>query len=190
MKTILYVLLILFSGYVFAQDTEEEESGSAELQYVGAKSCRICHRKEEEGAQFTKWEQSQHSKAYEALKSEAAAKIAKEKGLAKPAYESKECLQCHVTAYDAKPAMLGSKFSIEDGVQCESCHGAGSKYKKKSIMQVRVKAIEMGLADLQVANGSAEKLCKTCHNEKSPTFKGFVFKDMWAKIAHPIPPSE
>ena len=32
-----------------------------------------------------------------------------------------------------------------------------------------------------------EALCKTCHNEKSPTFKGFNYAEMNAKIAHPNP---
>ena len=26
-----------------------------------------------------------------------------------------------------------------------------------------------------------------CHNDKSPTFKGFVYAEMYKKIAHPIP---
>ena len=29
--------------------------------------------------------------------------------------------------------------------------------------------------------------CVTCHNEKSPTFKGFDYATYFAKIAHPNP---
>jgi hypothetical protein len=32
-----------------------------------------------------------------------------------------------------------------------------------------------------------EKTCVKCHNSESPLFKSFVYKDMWAKIAHPVP---
>ena len=32
-----------------------------------------------------------------------------------------------------------------------------------------------------------EKLCKTCHNEESPNYKGFDFKTYVAKIAHNDP---
>jgi hypothetical protein len=54
-------------------------------------------------------------------------------------------------------------------------------------MQNREEAIKNGLILVLVSDGSAEKLCKTCHNEQSPTFKGFDFKKMWAEIAHPLP---
>ncbi len=32
-----------------------------------------------------------------------------------------------------------------------------------------------------------EKVCKQCHNEESPTFKEFNFKEYVAKIAHDDP---
>ena len=32
-----------------------------------------------------------------------------------------------------------------------------------------------------------EKTCTTCHNEESPTFKGFDFATYNEKIAHPNP---
>jgi hypothetical protein len=32
-----------------------------------------------------------------------------------------------------------------------------------------------------------EETCKTCHNEKSPTFKGFDFAKYSEMIAHPVP---
>ena len=34
---------------------------------------------------------------------------------------------------------------------------------------------------------SAEKKCRTCHNEKSPSYKPFKFDEMWAQIKHLIP---
>ena len=35
-----------------------------------------------------------------------------------------------------------------------------------------------------------EKACARCHNEESPTFKGFEFEERWAEIAHPVPEKE
>ena len=32
--------------------------------------------------------------------------------------------------------------------------------------------------------------CTGCHNEESPTFKGFDFEQRWAEIAHPVPIKE
>jgi hypothetical protein len=48
-----------------------------------------------------------------------------------------------------------------------------------------------------VANGlivwadeaAIEASCKTCHNEKSPTYKAFDFKTMYSKIKHNVPKS-
>ncbi len=54
-------------------------------------------------------------------------------------------------------------------------------------MKDRKLSIENGLNPILVEDGSAEKLCLTCHNEESPTFKEFKFKERWEKIAHPIP---
>lgn len=156
-------------------------------QFIGAQKCKTCHKKPEQGEQFSKWQASKHANAFEALKSEAAAKIAKERGLNVAAVEAPECLKCHVAGYDADASMFGPKFAREDGVQCESCHGAGADYKKKKIMQDRALSIENGLNPILVEDGTAEKMCRTCHNEESPTFKEFDFQARWKEIAHPIP---
>ncbi len=158
-----------------------------QYKYVGAAGCKTCHKTKKSGNQYGIWMESKHAKAYETLKSEEAAKIAQEKGLDKPAYEAPECLKCHVTAYDVDKALLGRKYKMEDGVQCESCHGPGSAYKKKKIMKDRQLAIANGLNPILVEDGTAEKQCKTCHNEESPTFKGFNFKERWEQIKHPVP---
>ena len=42
-------------------------------------------------------------------------------------------------------ALLGEKFKIEDGVQCETCHGAGSNYKSLKVMKNEKDAIANGL---------------------------------------------
>jgi len=58
---------------------------------------------------------------------------------------------------------------------------------KMDIMKDRQKAIANGMVLVSVNDGTAEKLCENCHNKKSPTFKSFDFKKMWAEIAHPVP---
>jgi hypothetical protein len=72
-------------------------------------------------------------------------------------------------------------------VQCETCHGAGSKYKKKTIMKSREQSLANGMKAIFAKDGSAEKQCLECHNDKSPTHKEFMFAEMWKKIAHPRP---
>jgi len=100
--------------------------------------------------QFKSWETTKHAKAYEALK---------EADLKKD-----ECVGCHTTGYKKSTDLL-------KGVQCEACHGAGSDYKNMNIMKDKAKAVEAGLIM------PTEETCKTCHNEKSPTFKGFKFEE-------------
>lgn len=188
-KTVFVFMMLFLVSFLFAQGsgTKAEANAKAQHTYVGVSACKPCHMTSKSGAQYKVWLGTKHAKAYETLKSEEAAKIAKEKGLKVPAYEAPECLQCHVTAYGVDKALLGPKFKMEDGVQCESCHGPGSDYKNLSVMKDRQKAIANGMDPIAVADGSAEKKCLTCHNEKSPTFKEFVFKDRWAQIAHPVP---
>jgi hypothetical protein len=163
------------------------DSSAQEHQYVGAKKCRTCHKKELIGNQYGEWEKSQHAKAFETLKGDEAAKIAKAKGLATPAYESGECLECHSTGYGLPASAFDRKpLDPEDGVQCESCHGPGSDYKKKKTMSDHDASVAAGLWD----PGNDEKICTTCHNEKSPTWDaaaGFDYEARKKKIAHPIP---
>ena len=121
-------------------------SSAADFKYVGAKKCKTCHKKELIGDQYGKWQEAKHSKALETLKGEKAAEIAKEKGITGPASESEKCLKCHVTAYGADAAAFDKKpLNPADGVQCESCHGPGSAYKKKKTMADHDKSLAAGM---------------------------------------------
>lgn len=164
-------LMVMFAATSFAQN-----------EFVGVKTCGMCH-KAKTGDQLKIWENSAHAKAFEVLKSDEAKKIAEKKGLGDPSTEA-ACLKCHVTAYNADASLLGKKYDKEDGVGCESCHGAGSEYKSNKTMKDHAAAVAAGMTDFS-AEGSAETHCKTCHNEESPTFKGFVFAEKWEKIKHP-----
>jgi excinuclease UvrABC ATPase subunit len=151
--------------------------------YVGVETCGKCHKTEKQGRQLSIWQNSAHSKAFETLKTDTANQIAKEKGFSKPASETWECLKCHVTGYNLDATMLGEKFNIEDGVQCETCHGAGSAYKDMSVMKDKKLAIENGL----IVHENLEEFCSSCHNNESPTFVKMDFNDAWNKIKHNIP---
>jgi hypothetical protein len=156
------LMLVLASGFAQAQDKAAE--------YVGPDQCKVCHNKKPEGAQWTVWKTMKHAKAFESLKGEAALKIAKDKGLAKPPSESPECLKCHVTGYDAAKAAAPARIKAEDGLSCENCHGPGSLHitdakdvvaKKKTADQVDWKAHIITVEEAR---------CRECHNEESPTW--------------------
>jgi hypothetical protein len=159
--------------------------GQAEKKFVGAKKCMACHKTEKLGGlAYIVWEKSKHAKAYQTLLGEEAKKIAKEKGL-KAAHEAPECLKCHV-AGGGTAKNVDATFKKEEGVTCESCHGAASGFMvlhSKKDEASKKKAIEAGLVKLE----KNEKLCVTCHNSESPTFKGFKFAEMWAKTEHSKP---
>ncbi|HEX9828591.1 MAG TPA: cytochrome c family protein [Bacteroidota bacterium] len=178
MKKILMLIslvscLILFSVTVVAQN-----------KFIGVKACRPCHNTAKQGEQFPIWEKSPHAQAYKTLTTAKANEVAKAKGLSKPAAESPECLECHVITADAK--LLEKSFDMKDGVQCETCHGAGSVYKNMTIMKDHAKSVAAGMREFK-DEAAIEAYCKTCHNPKSPSYKEFKFKEYWDKTKHTVP---
>ncbi|MDH3251319.1 MAG: cytochrome c family protein [Ignavibacteria bacterium] len=153
-------------------------STTAQNKYTGVKLCAACHKTGKGGTAYAVWEKSQHAKAYETLLSDKAKKIAKEKGIKGAPSESEACLKCHV-AGGGVAENVEKTFKLEEGVTCEVCHGPASGYKIIHSKDLK-KAKAAGLTKLEK---SAES-CVTCHNEESPSFKGFKFDEMWAKIEH------
>lgn len=179
MSSKLYVLfIILLPAYLIFGQTETPKHS-----YVGVQTCGMCHKSDKQGNQLKIWEGSLHAKAYDALKTDAANKIAKDKGFDKPAVEVAECLKCHASGYDVDAKFLGAKFNVSDGVQCETCHGPGSDYKTMKVMKDKQEAIKNGL----VIYDNPKELCVKCHNSESPTFKEFDFEKSWDKIKHMVP---
>jgi Zn finger protein HypA/HybF involved in hydrogenase expression len=159
---------------------EEPESS-----YTGAKKCKMCHKSEKSGGQFLLWESSSHAKAFEVLASEEAVAAAEKLDLGDP-QKAAECLQCHSTAFAVIEEMDDHKITLEEGVSCESCHGAASRYvgmkTMKGITAGEIEAASVGLLK------PTEKTCRTCHRpEGNPFHKEFDFEKAAKMIAHPIP---
>lgn len=176
-KLVLVFTLLFLIGVCF-------QAFSADIKYTGAKKCKMCHTSTKSGAQYKKWQEMDHSKAYETLKSDKAKEIATEKEIAK-AEESPECLRCHSTAYDPdtkeKREDVKPTLKVEEGVSCESCHGPGSVYKKKPNMKDHQKFLDTG------GIMPTKEVCLKCHNTDSPTYKEFKFEEKKAKVDHPTP---
>lgn len=180
----LLLLALAFIAFVGTAVFQGSATAGEEYSYIGASKCKTCHKKPEAGEQYPLWQKTKHAQAYSSLASEEAKAIAKEKGIDNP-QEADACLKCHVTGHGAKAELLGTKYDKTEGVTCESCHGAGSGYyKKKTMVGVISGEIEAASVGLMKPD---EKTCVKCHNEESPTFEGFDFKEMSKKIAHPIP---
>jgi hypothetical protein len=147
--------------------------------YIGADKCKMCHNKPATGDQYGKWLKDPHSKAIKTLSNQASLDYAKKNGIADPAKEAK-CLKCHST-YEKAGASLRGGILPEEGVSCESCHGAGSAYKSPVIMKNKEQAMANGLILPD------KTVCIGCHNKENPFFKEFNFETYVAKIAHPNP---
>jgi hypothetical protein len=188
MQIVRVLSLVGLSGALLAASATAQEAAKAEKpSYIGAEACGKCHKSEAKGNQLGVWKQSAHAKAFATLATPEAKKIGTAKGIADPQKDGK-CLKCHVTAYGVDAALIVKTtatgevgFKSEDGVQCESCHGAGSLYKSMKVMKDKAAAVAAGLVVPD------EKLCKQCHNAESPTNKPFNYEEMKKKIAHPNP---
>ncbi len=156
------------------------------FKYVGATKCKMCHNSEAVGQQYKKWTESPHANTMKALSNEKALDYAKKNNISDPTKEAK-CLNCHSTFGPANASLIDeeSEVDVNEGVSCESCHGPGSAYKTKSIMQDLAKSKENGLTIPD------QKVCEKCHNNPDNPFnKPFDFEAAKKIIAHPRPKAE
>lgn len=130
--------------------------------YVGDAKCKMCHKD-----QHASWLDTKHAKAFTKLSAEEQKKP--------------ECVKCHTTGMTAENVML-------EGVQCESCHGPGSEYKKPTIMSKAKFADKAAGRKLAVEAGliiPTAEVCTKCHTkEGNPNFKEFDFEKMKGSV-HP-----
>ncbi len=150
-----------------------------EFKYIGAAKCKMCHIKPAKGEQYNVWLKSPHANAMKTLANEESKKIATAKGIADPTTDA-ACVKCHSTVGHIDKSLIAG-ITAAEGVSCESCHGPGSMYKSATIMKDQALSLKNGLIL------PTEEVCKSCHNSGSPTFKGFNYAEMSAKIAHPDP---
>ena len=168
-------ILGFFAALAFAEEPAAAEPAAKAPTYVGSKACKTCHMGDKKGRMWEIWLESAHSKSMAVLNAE------------KGEDKDPKCLKCHTTGYAAGgygTEGLDATLATPEGlgaVGCESCHGPGSEYKAMKVMKDRTAAVAAGML---IPN---EATCTKCHNEESPTFKGFNFEEMVAKIAHKIP---
>ena len=181
--------------FVFAAATPGAMAEDAT--YVGSTSCKICHNKAAEGAQFNQWKETGHSRALETLKSAVSIEIGEKWGLEKPPSESAKCLECHVTAYDMETLAPPAKIKLATAVSCESCHGPSSVHVAAAKQYRMKKDPSIDLTSMREL--PTKENCLRCHNERSATWDparyaledgstvGFSFELAYPKIDHPNP---
>ena len=128
--------------------------------YVGVRVCAGCHTAAGIGSQYGKWLHSKHSAAYAVLAKPEGLEMAKLSGLRTLPQDAAICLGCHATAWHSEEWEKDETFHIEDGVQCEGCHGPGSEYASLEVMKDRQAAMKAGL------RMPDQDYCVNCHIEK------------------------
>ena len=135
-------------------------------QVMGAASCSSsnCHGgTSTKKNQFTIWAtKDKHSKAYEVLFQKKSQVMARSLKLEHAAPEDVFCLRCHAFATPEK--QRGAKFDLQDGVTCESCHGAAGRWIEPHTRKGwdHGKSLKLGMTDNQNLRVRGES-CLSCH---------------------------
>ncbi|MFI5211599.1 MAG: multiheme c-type cytochrome [Ignavibacteria bacterium] len=180
------VTLLLFLRNALKPETEQ-------VYITGSEKCGECHSLQNIGNQSDIWIKSRHSIAYKTLLGDKATDFAAKNNLVKPA-ENPECLKCHSTEYSLGNPLKSEapRYSIEEGVGCESCHGAGSLYSPAEIMK------DEGFFKSNGGIKGDESTCKNCHSPKGnkehrisvdmcPFQENeFDYRTAFEKIKHPL----
>lgn len=106
-------------------------AAAGQSHYVGVDACSTCHKSEREF-----WNSTQHSGAYATLSS-----AHKEFNL--------DCVGCHVTGYDKPGGSTVVHVEKLTDVQCEVCHGPGSRHAEAPLEARLIALPEQGLCASQ-----------------------------------------
>ena len=147
-------------------------AGGAPGHYIGVASCvnSGCHgathplnaNRVLQNEYYTWLNRDRHARAYNILYNERSARIAKNMRLKQAAYKEAVCLNCHATNVGA--ADVSGHIDIEDGIQCESCHGPASGWLGEHMMAgwTHEQSVARGMYDLRAALSRAT-VCLSCH---------------------------
>jgi YVTN family beta-propeller protein len=183
------LVALAFGLFLIPSHATAAAMGAKDPIFTGANACGDCHEGPTFGHQFSKWRLSAHAKAYAALARPESREIVRLSGLTEEPHQSRMCLGCHATASEAEDWERGEAFHIEDGLQCEACHGAGSEYSAEEIMRDRAQAMMHGL------KMPTKDDCMICHRPKGShdavlKKEPFDLDHAWLAIAHPTPSHE
>jgi mono/diheme cytochrome c family protein len=154
--------------------------------YVGARACARCHEGKGVGNQYSYWLTTAHSKVWVLLAIFEAKVMACFSGIFDEPEKVFVCLGCHATVVDAESWERDVGFRLEDGVQCEKCHGPGSEYMDEQVMRDFEAARRAGLRKF------TKRDCAVCHYVKGSHVAvhrkpALDVDKAWEVLAHPVP---
>ncbi len=155
-------------GGEMREGTGRLETADDDPQVVGVMVCASCHRGESMGYVASKWRLTRHAEAYAVLGTEAARAMAVAEGVDGDPRRSEACLGCHATGGSIPPTR---------GVQCESCHGPGSRHATQAAAGNPMASHAVGLTLPKRAT------CERCH---TPGIHGadFEYEKYLAQVDH------
>ena len=140
--------------------------------YEGVASCvnSGCHGSTEplnstrvlQNEYYTWLNSDRHPQAYNILFNDRSARVARNMRLKGKAYQEKVCLDCHTT--NVPPALVSGKIDVEDGIQCEACHGPAGGWRAEHTMAgwTHEQSVARGMTDLRSLPIRAAG-CLSCH---------------------------
>lgn len=117
--------------------------------------------------EYTVWKaMDPHAKAFTTLYKGPSKAMGAAMGIAK-VFESPKCLACHTKVVPPDQVAAGQKWSVQNGVSCEVCHGPGEKWidphaTPKEKDWSHEKSVAVGMIDLREATAWAAQ-CASCH---------------------------
>ena len=171
----LIALGFLFGGSASAASPLPSEDKQIHL---GVASCAnsVCHgaviphiNSNIAHTEYTVWTRKDpHARVYRDLFRKDFVAITRKLGLKEPHLEP-TCLACH--ASNIEPQFQGAKFSMTDGIGCETCHGGSEKYIARHTDKdaTRAKNIANGLFPTDNII-ERTRLCLSCHYGTSDNF--------------------
>ena len=163
---------ILIVSMLAVAATAQQPPAPAPGQYVGVASCinSGCHGATEplnasrvlQNEYYTWKDHDRHARAQFVLSNAVSARIAKNMRLKTAADKAQLCLDCHATNVPTR--LISGHIDIEDGIQCETCHGPASGWRDEHTQPgwTHEQSVQRGMIDLRnvPTRGS---LCLSCH---------------------------
>jgi len=154
---LLMLIAALAVGKIVSGQGDPENAGgdpTAGATYIGAKACKKCHFK-----QHKTWKKTKHASAWKSLPEKYRTPAEKDP-------DGRLCISCHVTGFGEKDrggfdTVAKSEHLL--GVQCEACHGPGSKHKVagQKVKDEKRKEFNSGEPTFMVLRTAN---CSNCHN--------------------------
>ncbi|MDX6765177.1 MAG: multiheme c-type cytochrome [Candidatus Methylacidiphilales bacterium] len=140
--------------------------------FVGSKNCSTsgCHGGAGDlSKQYTVWFRADpHSRGHSTLTTARSARMAEALGMADAARDAR-CTTCHAPFAAVAPERLAASARIEEGISCESCHGAAEGWWRSHTRKdySRGQRVAAGMRDLQDLYLRANT-CVACHQVIDP----------------------